>query len=73
MSTELRTILLTTDGSADAAVASRIAAGISEKTHAALHVVHVCTDLAPESILPGIPPGCSTITPIRSRRRPEIY
>ena len=56
MSTALRTILLTTDGSADAAVASRIAAGISEKTHAVLHVVHVCTDLAPVVYPPWYPP-----------------
>ena len=56
MSTALRTLLLTTDGSADAAVASRIAAGISEKTGAALHVVHVCTDLAPVVYPPWYPP-----------------
>jgi nucleotide-binding universal stress UspA family protein len=56
MSTALRTILLTTDGSTDAAVASRIAAGISEKTDTALHVVHVCTDLAPVVYPPWYPP-----------------
>ena len=56
MSTALRTILLTTDGSADAAVASRIASGISEKTDAALHVAHVCTDLAPVVYPPWYPP-----------------
>jgi nucleotide-binding universal stress UspA family protein len=47
MSTSLKNILLATDGSRDAEVALRAAADISEKSGAALHVIHVWTDVRP--------------------------
>ena len=47
MSASLKDILLATDGSRDAEVALRAAADISEKSGAALHVVHVCTERCP--------------------------
>lgn len=54
MSTSLRNILLATDGSRDAEVALRAAADISEKTGAALHVIHVYTELAPAAYPPWV-------------------
>lgn len=47
MNTSLRRILLATDGSREAALALRAAAELSEKSRAALHVVHVWTDVPP--------------------------
>ena len=41
MNASLTTILLATDGSSDAALAGQVAADISRKTGAPLHVVHV--------------------------------
>jgi nucleotide-binding universal stress UspA family protein len=49
MSTSLRNILLATDGSRGAEVALRAAADISEKSGAALHVVHVWTAAMPQT------------------------
>jgi nucleotide-binding universal stress UspA family protein len=49
MSISLRNILLATDGSRDAEVALRAAADISEKSGAALHVVHVWTAAMPQA------------------------
>ena len=47
MNASLTTILLATDGSSDAALAGQVAADISRKTGAQLHVVHVWTDVPP--------------------------
>ena len=47
MNALLKTILLATDGSGDAALAGRAAVDISRKTGAQLHVVHVWTDVPP--------------------------
>jgi nucleotide-binding universal stress UspA family protein len=47
MNASLKTILLATDGSHDAALAGQAAADISRKTGAQLHVVHVWTDVPP--------------------------
>jgi nucleotide-binding universal stress UspA family protein len=49
MSASLRNILLATDDSQDAEVALQAAAEISEKSGAALHVVHVWTAAMPQA------------------------
>ena len=58
MSASLKDILLATDGSRDAEVALRAAADISERSGAALHVVHVWTDAMPPAN-PGLVPDDS--------------
>lgn len=51
MSASLRSIVLATDGSPDAAVALRAAADVSEKAGAYLHLVHVWTAAMPVAYL----------------------
>src|SRR5687767_5751408 len=47
MTASLTRILLATDGSEEAALAGRVAADLSNRTAANLHVVHVWTDVPP--------------------------
>jgi nucleotide-binding universal stress UspA family protein len=54
VSTSLRNILLAIDGSGDAEVALGVAADISEKSGAFLHVIHVYTELAPAAYPPWV-------------------